>query len=136
MTADVDGAARDFLGIVSVKRPWDAILWWELRRIPFNAAVGATGVACVAVLAAVGALPFLFPYMLWLSIIAYGVAANAAYTLGWVSEVLWSGGDTSRTAPYRSRVFWLALVFSMILTFSPPIVLPVLKALLVAYAGG
>ena len=125
MTADVDGAVRDFLGIASVKRPWDAVLWWEVRRIPFNAAVGLAGVACLAVLFLVGAAPFP-PLMLWLGVVLYGLGANAAYTLGWLSEILWSGGDTARTAPYRGGVFWLGLAFSVVLTFVPAIVLPML----------
>jgi hypothetical protein len=27
-----------------MQRPWDAIVWWELRRIPFNIFVLVTGV--------------------------------------------------------------------------------------------
>jgi hypothetical protein len=50
------------------------------------------------------------PLGLIVGALLYGFAANVLYTLGWISELLWSGGDTSRTEPFRKRVFSIGLV--------------------------
>ena len=105
--------------------PWDAIAWWELRRIPFNLALAAAGAASTLAVIGIGdalAKPgedAIEPLALFVLILGYAVAANALYTLGWISELLWSGGDTARTAPFRPRVFRLGLVFSVVLTLLP-----------------
>jgi hypothetical protein len=61
------------------------------------------------------------PISLPLGIIFYGLAANACYTLGWLTEALWSSGDDSRTKGLRSKVFWLGTAFSIVVTLSPVI---------------
>ena len=99
--------------------PWDAIVWWEIRRIAFNLALLAAGLISVFVAMSTG---FFFPAMI-LAIVAYALAANLFYTLGWISELLWSGGDTARTAPFRSRVFRFGLLGSVILTLLPGVLI-------------
>jgi len=109
------------------KEPWDAVFWWELRRIPFNVVLLVTGMASVLSIFAVGsqiAAPghnFIAPLLIPLGIVGYAIAANAFYTLGWVSELLWSGGDTSRTAAYRNRTFYVGLSGSVALTLTPAV---------------
>ena len=71
--------------------PGQVIRWWERRRLVFNAAVGATGVVTIGVIAALSAIgphtggmdgpPPIF-------ILIYGVAANILYTGGWIAELL------------------------------------------------
>jgi hypothetical protein len=59
----------------------------------------------------------------------YALLANACYCLGWVTELLWSGGDTSRTAPLRARVFRAGILFSVGVTLLPAVLLPILWAI-------
>lgn len=53
----------------------------------------------------------------------------ADYCLGWVTELLWSGGDTSRTAPLRKRVFRVGIWFSVGVTLLPAVLVPVMWAI-------
>jgi len=87
--------AANFLGIIT---------WWEFRRIPYNAIVGATGILTLAALVAVDFIaeekfgeplglpdPPIFAVF---AVFAYGIAANIFYTLGWIAEMavqaIWS----------------------------------------------
>jgi hypothetical protein len=110
-----------------MKRPWDAIVWWELRRIPYNTALVIVGVGTISLsfmtgshLGAVGENA-LNPLGLIIGVALYGLAANLFYTLGWMSELFWSGGDTDRTEPFRKRVFWAGLIFSCAVTLLPAV---------------
>jgi hypothetical protein len=58
--------------------------------------------------------------------IAYGVFANLAYTLGWITELLWSWGDTERTEAMRPRIFWVGVAFSVTLTLLPALLVPLI----------
>lgn len=70
---------------------WDVIVWWELRRIPFNFVIGAWGVTCVAILdAAISAAHVLGPgedSVEPMALFAASLAINVLYTLGWLVEV-------------------------------------------------
>jgi hypothetical protein len=66
------------------------------------------------------------PLGLIVGAVVYGLAANVFYTLGWVSELLWSGGDTSRTQAFRKRVFLIGLTVSGVLTLLPAVLIPAL----------
>jgi len=109
-----------------------AIIWWEKRRPWFNLILLGTRIVTIELieLAANYVLPAAEdaeePTGLVIGIIVYGLAANIFYTLGWVSEIRWSDGDTSRTAALRPRVFRLGLYFSIGLTQLPLIALPLL----------
>jgi len=117
-----------------MKRPWDAIAWWEIRRIPYNLVLLILGSASVLVVESVGARVFppgvdaVEPLSLLLGVVIYGVAANLLYTLGWITEILWTSGDTSRTEALRPKIFWLGLIFSSTLTILPAIAIPLLWA--------
>jgi len=105
-----------------MKEPWDAVFWWELRRIPFNLALLVVGMVSVVSFSAAGSLlvgKLVAPALLVVGVVAYAIAANAFYTLGWVSELLWSGGATSKTAGYRRRTFYVGLAGSVALTLVP-----------------
>jgi hypothetical protein len=113
-----------------MKQSWDAIVWWEIRRIPYNVTLAILGMMTIgAVLwfeshfAAAGE-SVLNPLGLIVGVVLYGLAANVFYTLGWVSELLWSGGDTSRTASLRRRVFLIGLAASCAITLSPIVLIP------------
>ncbi len=66
------------------------------------------------------------PVLLWFGVAAYGCAANLAYTLGWTSELFWSGRQTARTEAYRKRIFLAGLIFSILLTLAPAAIVPLI----------
>ena len=112
-------------------RPLDAILWWEIRRILFNLILLAAGTV---------SLVLIFLVLSWIpsatdgvqsvfAIFMYVVSANVIYTLGWISELLWSGGDTTRTAKVRPRVFRMGLMFSAAITLLPAALAPAIWVL-------
>jgi len=104
--------------------PWDSIVWWEVRRIVFNGVLLVAGLVTLAILFAVAKAATQVgesdpPPLLYFAVPAYAIGANMFYTLGWLTELLWSGGDTLKTAPYRNRIFWLGLICSALLTLAP-----------------
>jgi hypothetical protein len=103
----------------------DAFLWWELRRPVFNVVVLVTGLASLVLIMRIlpgdteidslGVLAGCF---------LYGVAANACYMLGWLTELVWSArGTTVDVSERRNRVYRTGLVFSVLVTLSPPAIL-------------
>ncbi len=119
-----------------MQKYWPAIKWWELRRIPFSLALLFAGSVVIFVLLEIGGHytapgeDIIEPILLILGSMAYVFAANAFYTLGWISEILWCGGDVSRTTALRPRIFWLGLFVSVFVTLSPAVILPTLWFLL------
>jgi hypothetical protein len=115
-----------------MKRPWDAIAWWEIRRIPFNLLILLAGLASGFI--AVVAWSHVFaadegfgsPFV---TVVLYALAANLCYTFGWITELLWAWGDTAQTEKSRPKVFRLGLIFSAGLTLLPAIILSVTWAL-------
>lgn len=70
--------------------PEEVVHWWERRRLPFNVAVGATGLVSlsfIAVLGAIGPEAHTFQGPPLVGVLAYGAMANVAYTSGWVLEL-------------------------------------------------
>jgi hypothetical protein len=114
-----------------MKQPWDAIVWWEIRRIPFNLAIFVVGIVSGSIVAFAGSrrfgpeADFGNPFI---GIVLYGLAANLCYTLGWITELLWAWGDTGRTKQIRLKVFRIGLIFSSSLTLLPAILLPLIWA--------
>jgi hypothetical protein len=114
-----------------MKRPWDAVAWWEIRRVPFNLLILAVGLVSGFIFALVGSHVFRADEDFgkpFLTAVLYGLAANVCYTLGWITELLWSWGDTEQTEKTRPKVFRLGLVFSASLTLLPAIVLSLIWA--------
>jgi|SRR5271154_1485454 len=111
---------------MGMKRPWDAVAWWEIRRIPFNLLILAVGLVSGLSLVFVGERLFEprqdFGSPL-IAVVLYALTANLCYTLGWVTELLWAWGDTTQTERMRPKVFRVGLIFSAILTLLPAIVL-------------
>jgi len=115
--------------------PWSAIVWWELRRIPFNLSLAIAGFATIAVVHTIGrrfAPPggdVIEPTLLLVMVGGYAAAANIAYTLGWISEWLWSAGKVEITAPMRPLAFNLGLAFSVLVTLAPAAMVALIWAL-------
>jgi len=70
---------------------WRVILWWEVRRIPFNLIIGAYGIVCLIVflLAAEssGRIPPGEDAVEPIALLFAPFAVNLLYTLGWLVEV-------------------------------------------------
>jgi len=95
--------------------------WWESRRLSFNVIVGATGLVTLGALKLIAFLPPLSTNlpMFWPGVIAYGLFANMAYSLGFLTEATMQrawGDETPRVGPY---LFRQGLVFSVGLTLFP-----------------
>jgi|SRR5579862_2380981 len=118
-----------------MKRPWDTIAWWEIRRIPFNLAVLAAGITSWLVIDRIGSrmdLPGaggMQAFGMLVGVIAYAIAANIFYSLGWIVELLWSNGDKTRIESLRPKAFRLGLIFSVLLTLLPAVLLPLAWAI-------
>ena len=110
---------------MAMNKPWDAVVWWEVRRIPYNLALLVVGTGSVAAIELIGGRlvrvgeDFVEPLFLLFGIIAYAILANICYSLGWITELIWSSGDTDKTQPVRARVFRWGFLFSVTLTALP-----------------
>ena len=71
---------------------WEIIIWWELRRIPYNLIVGTLGMIFLLVFALINDLPPVAPpeerSVSFFLVPLFGVLANLCYTGGWIAELL------------------------------------------------
>lgn len=106
-------------------KKWDAIRWWETRRIPFNLVVGATGIIAAIVFLLIGSTivqpgeDFEEPLALIGAVLFYGFMANVCYTLGWITELAWATDNPVKGRDFRLRAFRAGLIFSVALTTLP-----------------
>jgi hypothetical protein len=97
-----------------MKRPFDAVVWWEIRRIPYNLIMAIAGIAALLVVLEVGsrlARPgedFIEPVALLFGAVAYAIMANLFYTMTWITEI--SGAAQTRAAPKRCAPRYFAEV--------------------------
>ena len=81
-----------FAGPQSPPTAWRVVLWWEVRRIPFNLIIGTYGLACLLVffwaIGTSGHLQAGEDAVEPLALLAAPLAINALYTLGWLVEAL------------------------------------------------
>lgn len=127
-----------FRNEVACRSTADVIAWWETRRLPFNVAIGATGVftyAAVQLILLMPPRPMPIPFAASLvTAFVYGVLANVCYTGGWMAE-LWLrkslGRDTETVGP---TLFRYGFAFSAGLTLFPIAVASLLKLSLVLKA--
>ncbi len=116
---------------VSLASAWDVIGWWESRRVPFNLIVGSAGIlSCIIVgIVAAGASilfdsDFGLPNGLALIVILlYGIMANICFAGGWLTELLVRRLWPRETDRFATVSFSLGLVFSVLLTLTPAIVI-------------
>jgi hypothetical protein len=111
----------------------EVVVWWEIRRIPYNLALLAVGLVSVAAIEWVGSrlVPvgedFVEPLILLFGVIAYAILANVCYSLGWITELFWSE-ETSDTLTTRRRLFRNGFLFSVGLTGLPSVLMLLLWA--------
>ena len=114
---------------VKIGKPWDVILWWEIRRIPYNVALLTVGLVSIAAIETIGGRlvhageDFVEPIFLLMGVILYAVLANACYSLGWITELVWKPGETAETAAIRSKLFRIGFIFSLALTGLPALLM-------------
>jgi hypothetical protein len=114
-----------------VKHPWDTVVWWEIRRIPYNLILLAVGIVSLFV---VGTLESHLvksgedEFEPSLGIVFYALTANLFYTVGWMAELSGFWGSAARAARIRPKVFRLGLTFSAVLTLLPAILFTVIWA--------
>ena len=107
----------------------ETILWWELRRGPFNLLVGAAGVVSIIC----GVLTALLtgsecgvpdpPLFAVIGIVLYGIAANLMYTGGWILELVLR--PHMGTRKFAQVAFAAGLSLSVLFTISPSVVVPI-----------
>ena len=103
---------------------WSIILWWEVRRVPYNLIVCGVGLlSLVAFLALIGHCGHLEPgedafepILLFLGLIA----ANVCYSAGWVTELALRRGDPLGPSIAPQLLRW-GLGFSLIVVMLPTI---------------
>lgn len=109
----------------------DIIKWWELRRIPYNIAVGLAGiVTCVTIFAVAaiaskrfGDLPaWADPsFSAIFGVVAYAIGANVCFTAGWFAEIIVRNIWRERAGAFAEIAFSLGFVFSILLTLVPAV---------------
>jgi hypothetical protein len=114
---------------------WQAIGWWEARRVPFNLIVGCVGIVTCIIIGVVGlgghclfntdfALPDP-PLFAVLMVAFYAFAANVCYTGGWLAELVIRAAWPTQADRYASLSLSLGLLFSVLVTLLPGIVVGV-----------
>lgn len=107
------------------------VLWWELRRIAYNAIIGLSGFISIALFASFvnGWFDYLTPQ--FLQAMTFFFFANFFYTGGWVVELIIRVVVPGRFTKFGERAFKYGLFFAVFVTFLPTIV-----ALVVLLLGG
>ena len=104
-------------------KPWlKVILWWELRRILYNALLVVFGIISLTALSFIikDLWSFFSPPLFFLiGVISFVVIANIFYTSGWVFQLLttkWKNDFINRIKP---KLFIYGLIFSFIVVLMP-----------------
>jgi hypothetical protein len=106
----------NILKTTKTKRKWhEIVLWWEIRRIPYN-----------IIMYFIGLLSFQIGYVtIPLAYLIVGFGLNVLYTLGWVIELLFINRlkKKDRRINYPKYAFISYLTFSTLVVFAIPILL-------------
>jgi hypothetical protein len=109
----------------------DYLKWWELRRLPYNAIVGAAGmITCTVILVVAGIgsqkfnepLGMTSPFFAVMGVLLFGIAANVCYTGGWIVEWFVRKFWRERAGAFGEISFFLGVVFSVLLALFPSVV--------------
>jgi hypothetical protein len=127
---------------VPITSSWQAIRWWESRRIPFNRIVGSAAILSCALL---GGIEFANRYLLpgdfllpgspgfvFLALILYAAIANLLFTGGWIAEIVVRKLWPQQADRFASLSFSLGLQFAVWLTLAPVALLGAVALLIVA----
>ena len=89
---------------------WGIILWWEIRRIPYN-----------LIMYFIGLLSFYICFVtIPLVYLVIGLLLNIIYTLGWIVELLYINrqSDEIKKLKYPKYAFITYLILSILLVLS------------------
>lgn len=104
-------------------RWWRVILWWELRRIPFNLVIGAYGLVCLAIfywgILCSGILQPGEDAVEPMALVAAPFAVNICYTFGWLVELAARLARPSLSPRLGPRLLKLGLGFSVFVISIP-----------------
>jgi hypothetical protein len=108
---------------------WESFVWWEIRRIPYNVAVGLTGLFSTIVFFYAGSVfvqpmlepgeDFAEPLGVLAGILLFGIGANVCYTFSWILESRLGEITVEARRNFREKNFKLGLLFSMLLACAP-----------------
>ncbi len=121
-----DGALVRLLYPAPAERRTGAIIkWWEKRRLPYNLIVGASGVATLGAHWLVhGLVPGIFG-----DVVAIGLFANVAYTVGSVVEVTANKIWDKKMLPVGPMLFRQGVLFSVGIAFVLPMIIITIGAI-------
>lgn len=110
---------------------WQIIVWWELRRIPYNLMVGSIGVISSAMCLITGLITEIYlgepigipnpPLFAFIAVLLYVAMANLCYTGGWLVELIVRKVWPEEGKSFGTISFTMGLLFSLILTLLPGI---------------
>lgn len=113
---------RRLFSVPTRGRTWyQVILWWELRRFPYNFFLGASGLLslyCFSLLVD-GWFSFVSPPLI--AGMTGAFLANFFYSFGWIVELLVRPIFGHRVRQFGEKAFKYGLVFSIFMAFVPTI---------------
>jgi hypothetical protein len=123
----VTALSKPFRWFVTVpegpRTTWNVILWWELRRIPYNIVVGALGVISLATffffISNADALAPGEDAVEPIALLAAPFLVNIAYTAGWVVELVYRSSTGRKDTRIGPNLFLAGTGFSILVVFFP-----------------
>jgi hypothetical protein len=109
-----NGTVMSMFKITGTNRKWyEIIMWWELRRIPYN-----------IIMYFIGLLSFQIGYVT-IPLIYIVIGFNFLYTLGWIIELIFINRLKERVKKnkYPRQAFIYYLAFSTIIVFVIPVLI-------------
>lgn len=103
------------------ERKWyHVIMWWELRRIPYNLTLLVTGILGILCMTLVvkGAGDFVSG----LAIMGFAFLANFFYTFGWVVELFLRLVNKRNATSFGLKSFKIGFIIAIIGTFTPSLI--------------
>ena len=120
-------AISQFFNVNESEKKWfRIILWWELRRIPYNLIILILGTISLYVLSyfpndgyfKLNAGPG-FVVAFYASILFFALGANLLFTLGWIVQLILKQFKHKPVRLFIKKSFIIGLIISALVTLSP-----------------
>ena len=103
------------------ERKWyHVIMWWELRRIPYNLTLLVTGILGILCMTLV--VDGTGDFISGLSIMGFAFLANFIYTFGWVVELFLRFFNRHKATSFGLKSFKIGFIISICGTFVPTLI--------------
>ena len=120
-------AVSKFFNVTTSEKKWyKIIIWWELRRIPFNLillALVSFSIYVISLMPNDGYFKLIAGPTLvigfYLSILLYFLGANLFFTLGWIVQIVLRHITNKNIRFFIKKLFIIGVVISSIVTLSP-----------------